>query len=129
MLAPKQQPTYDEIVERIAAHRIAGASPREEIEWLAAHGVLRRLSRGEVLTARAAGVVEGLFIILSGHVALYVDRANGREKIMEWRGGDVAGLLPYSRLVVPPGNSSAEEDTELLMIRRDELPALIRECH
>ena len=129
MLAPKQQPTYDEIVERIAAHRIAGASPREEIEWLAAHGVLRRLSRGEVLTARAAGVVEGLFIILSGHVALYVDRANGREKIMEWRGGDVAGLLPYSRLVVPPGNSSAEEDTELVMIRRDELPALIRECH
>jgi signal transduction histidine kinase len=119
----------DDLIERIAAHRIAGAIPREEIEWLAAHGRPRRLATGEVLTSRAAGVVEGLFIVLSGRIALHVDRANGREKIMEWRGGDVAGMLPYSRLTVPPGDSSAEEPSEIVVIPREDLPALIRECH
>src|SRR5437867_2967363 len=107
------------LVERLAAHRIAGAVPQEEIEWLAAHGCLRRLATGEVLTARAAGVVEGLFIVLSGHIALHVERANGREKIMEWRGGDVAGMLPYSRLTAPPGDSSAQEPSEIVVIRRE----------
>src|SRR6266700_913632 len=119
----------DNLIERLAAHRIAGAIPREEIEWLAAHGRLRRLETGEVLTSRAAGLVEGLFIILSGRIALYMDRANGREKIMEWREGDISGLLPYSRLTVAPGDSSAQMPTEIVVVRREEFPALIRECH
>ncbi len=80
-------------------------------------------------SSRAAGIVEGLFIVLSGRIALHVDRANGREKIMEWCGGDVAGMLPYSRLTVPPGDSSAEMASEIVVIRREDLPALIRECH
>jgi signal transduction histidine kinase len=119
----------DDLIERIAAHRIAGAIPREEIEWLATHGRLHRLETGEVLTSRAAGMVEGLFIVLSGQIALHVDRANGREKIMEWRGGDVTGMLPYSRLTVPLGDSSAEMASEIVVIRREDLPSLIRECH
>ncbi len=118
-----------DIVERVAAHRIAGAIPREEIEWLAAHGRLRHLEAGEVLSSRAAGVVEGLFIVLSGHIALHVDRASGREKLIEWRAGDVSGMLPYSRLTVPPGDSIAQVPSEIVVIRREDLPSLIRECH
>jgi signal transduction histidine kinase len=117
------------LLERIAGHRIAGAIPRVEMDWLAAHGRLRRLETGEVLTARAAGVVEGLFLVLSGHLALHVERATGREKVMEWHAGDVAGLLPYSRLTAPPGDSSAQVPTEIIVIHRDQLPELIRECH
>lgn len=116
-------------MERLAAHRIAGAIPREEIEWLAAHGHPRRLEPGEVLSSRAAGVVEGLFIVLSGRIGLHVQRANGREKIMEWHGGDVSGMLPYSRLTVPPGDAIAEIPAEIVTIRRGDLPAMIRECH
>lgn len=119
----------DNLIERLAAHRMAGAIPREELEWLAAHGRLRRLATGEVLTSRAAGVVEGLFIVVSGQIALHVERANGREKIMEWHAGDVAGLLPYSRLTVAPGDSSAEVPSEIVVIRREDLPEFIRECH
>jgi hypothetical protein len=58
-----------------------------------------------------------------------VERANGREKIMEWRGGDVAGMLPYSRLTAAPGDSSAQELFETVVIRREDRPALIRECY
>jgi signal transduction histidine kinase len=116
------------LVDRLAAHKTIGGAPRPELEWIALHGQLRRLEAGNVLTARAAGHVEGLFIVLTGHVALYVDRANGREKIIEWHAGDVAGMLPYSRLHVPPGDSIAERATEYVVVLREDLPAMIRDC-
>jgi signal transduction histidine kinase len=48
---------------------------------------------------------------------------------MEWRAGDVTGLLPYSRARVPPGDTKAEEFTEVFGLHRDHFPELIRECH
>ena len=90
-----------------------GAAPREELAWLAAHGSLRQLDEGEVLTAKGVPVT-GLFIVLSGHIAIFVDRGAGRHKVMEWRAGDVTGMLPYSRLVSPPGDSVAQEPSEIL---------------
>ena len=119
----------DNLVDRLAAHKTIGGAPRHELEWLAAHGRLRHLEPGEILTARAAGFVEGLFIFLTGQVGLHVDRANGREKIVEWHGGDVGGLLPYSRLQSPPGDSTAEQPTDIVVIHRDDMPALIQSCY
>lgn len=116
------------VIERLAAHRTVGAAPRPEIEWVARHGALRRLESGEVLTAKQ-GNVEGLHIVLDGHLSIHVDQGAGRRKIMEWRGGDVTGLLPYSRLVGPPGDVAAEEPSELLTIHRADMPEMIRECH
>ena len=48
---------------------------------------------------------------------------------MEWHGGDVSGILPYSRLAGSPGDVRAEEPTEIFVIPRTEIPALIRECY
>ena len=48
---------------------------------------------------------------------------------MEWRAGDVAGMLPYSRLVTPPGDSVAQEPSEILSVPREDLEAMTRECH
>ena len=73
--------------------------------------------------------VTGLFVVLTGHIAIFVDRGAGRHKMMEWRAGDVTGMLPYSRLVSPPGDSVAQEPTEILVVPRDDLAAMIRECH
>ncbi len=72
--------------------------------------------------------MQGLFVILSGRVALFVDRGGSLQKAIEWRGGDVAGLLPYSRLVNPPGDAIVQEPTTLL-VPRDDLRAMIRECY
>ena len=105
--------TATDLVERLAGHKTVGAAPREELAWLAAHGVLRQLDEGDVLSAKGAPVA-GLFVVLSGHVAIFVDRGAGRHKVMEWRAGDVAGMLPYSRLVSPPGDSVAQEPSEIL---------------
>ena len=48
---------------------------------------------------------------------------------MEWRAGDVTGMLPYSRMVSPPGDTVAQEACEVLALHRDLLPEMIRECH
>ena len=74
-----------------------------------------------MLTAKGAPV-EGLFVVLTGHIAISVDRGAGRHKVMEWRAGDVTGLLPYSRLVSPPGDSIAQEPTEILAVPRERSP-------
>src|SRR4029079_3950728 len=52
----------------------------------------------------------------------------GSHKVMEWRAGDIAGLLPYSRVVSPPGDVAAEEPTEVLRIMRENMPGMIHEC-
>jgi hypothetical protein len=43
--------TAPDLLDRLAAHKTVGAAPREELEWLIAHGSLRHLDEGEVLTA------------------------------------------------------------------------------
>jgi signal transduction histidine kinase len=72
--------------------------------------------------------VQGLYVVLSGHVNLFVDRGAGPQKLIEWRAGDVSGMLPYSRLVSPPGDAIAQEPTEILSLDRRDLRALIQEC-
>jgi CRP-like cAMP-binding protein len=108
-------------------HRTLGGAPRAELEWLAAHGSIRRLNTGEVLSFKDAPV-DALYIVLSGRLALFVDRGGGLNKLVEWRGGDVTGLLPYSRLMSPPGNSSALEPAEILSIPRADIKAMTQEC-
>jgi signal transduction histidine kinase len=119
--------TTPSLLQRLSAHRTIGAVPEGEIAWVAAHGVLRQLDSGIVLTSKD-GQVEGLHIVLAGHLTIHVDRGAGRRKIMEWHGGDVTGLMPYSRLVAPPGNVIAEEPTEVLTVGRKDIPEMIREC-
>ena len=67
-------------------------------------------------------------MLLSGHVSLTVDRGSGPQKMIEWRGGDVSGMLPYSRMVNPPGDAIAQEHTEILALGREHLRALTHEC-
>jgi signal transduction histidine kinase len=119
--------TTNDLIDRLAEHKTLGAAPREELAWLAAHGSLRKLDAGEVLSHEGVPV-EGLYVVLSGHVSLSADRGAGPQKIIEWRTGDVSGLLPYSRLVNPPGDAIAQEPTEIFALDRKYLRALTHEC-
>jgi signal transduction histidine kinase len=120
--------TGTDLCDRLAAHRTLGKVAREELAWLVSHGSLRDLNAGDVLTAKGTSA-EGLFIVLSGHISISVDRGAGPHKIMEWRDGDVTGQLPYSRMVGPPGNTVAQAPTTVLTIHRDHFREMIRECH
>ena len=116
-----------DLIDRLAEHKTLGSAPREELAWLAAHGSVRRLAAGEALSHRGMPV-DGLYVLLSGHVSLSADRGSGPQKIIEWRTGDVSGVLPYSRLVNPPGDAIAQEPTEVLALDRSHIRALTHEC-
>jgi signal transduction histidine kinase len=117
-----------DLIDRLAEHKTLAAAPREELAWLVAHGTVRLLEAGEVLSHKGVQV-DGLYIVLSGHITLSVDRGSGPQKTIEWREGEVSGILPYSRLTSPPGDAVAQETTEILSLPREELRALTRECY
>jgi len=118
--------TAADIVSRLAAHKTIGTAPTRELEWLAAHGSIRHLAAGDVLTPKGK-TVEGLFIVLSGRIIILIDRGTAVHTL-QWREGDVTGLLPYSRLVSPPADTIADEPTDVFAVPRDHLPEMIREC-
>jgi len=117
-----------ELVDRLALHRTVGKAPREELVWIAENGSPRRFEQGEMINSHTA-VVQRLHILFNGHFSIYVNRGSGLRKEMEWKGGDVWGALPFSRMTNPPGDTIAEEPTDVVTIKRDQLPDLIRNCH
>ncbi len=116
--------TTDELVDRLASHRTIGSAPREELHWIATHAVLRRFQPGEIVTHHTEAV-KALYILLSGRITM----TRGGQQVMEWHGGDVTGILPYSRLVNPPGDSIAEEPVEAVTIDRNELAQMTHNCY
>ena len=84
--------TETNLVDHLAALKTFRTAPRSELEWLASRGTVRHLETGEVLSAKGQPVL-GLFVVLSGSVAIHVDRSAGPHKVMEWREGDVTGVL------------------------------------
>ena len=119
--------TLDGLVDRLADHRLLGRAPREELVWLAAHGTVRHLDTGDILTAKNTPVT-GMFIVLSGRIAIFIDHGAGPHKTMEWLAGDVAGLLPYSRLTSPPADTVAQEPTAIFAVDRECLRDVVLKC-
>ena len=118
----------NDVLERLKQHRTLSEAPPAQIEWVASHGDLRAFATGEILTAKQ-GPVAGLHFVLSGHFVIYVEQGGGKKKVMEWRGGDITGMMPYSRLVSPPGDVIAEEPSEVFVVECKHLPQMIRECY
>ena len=56
------------------------------------------------------------------------DQGGTWRKVMDWRGGDVTGQLPYSRMTVSPGNSVVEEPADVFHIPVEHVSALPVEC-
>jgi len=47
-------PQHPDLVALLAAHRITGAAPRAELEWVAARATFRHFMAGETIVARGA---------------------------------------------------------------------------
>ena len=115
------------LVERLTAHRTLGSVPREQLEWLAAHGRVKPIQVGEVV-ARTGDPIRDLYVVLAGRFSIRVDRGAGPRKVLEWGPGDVGGLLPFSRMTRGPGVTTVDEDGELLMVGSDCFPEMISRC-
>src|SRR5262245_53899188 len=84
-----------DLVERLASHRTLGSAPRSELAWLAARGSIREYSAGEAVITLGLPI-EDLLVVLSGRIAIYIDRGIGPNKVTEWTAGEVTGALPFS---------------------------------
>jgi len=115
------------IVEHLAALPSLASIPRAELEWLASHGSYRRAEAGTIIS-RKGEPVEILVVILRGHMAIHVDRGAGPRRVAEWKRGDISGLLPYSRMSGPPGDTFFEEATEYFSIPKQHFPEMISAC-
>ena len=115
------------LIDRLLAHRTVGEVPREQLVWLASVGVEQILEPGEILTASPAPV-KAFYVVLEGHLSIRVNRGAGPHVVMEWHGGDVTGILPYSRVKTPPGSVVAEERTTVLAVDPGHLRHMTREC-
>ncbi len=115
------------LVERLRNVPAMSDLPREELEWLVQNGSLDVYEAGAVVAAEGKPV-GNLFIIVSGRVAVWVDRGNGLRRVMEWRAGEVTGMVPYSRMKAPPGDNRAEETSELLTIPVNRFPDMVNHC-
>jgi signal transduction histidine kinase len=118
----------EKLVERLVAHRTLGSAPREQLEWVVQHGELVTFPAAHVVAPEGQPIAD-LFVVLSGHIAIRVHRGATVRRVFDWRGGDVTGLLPYSRMKASPGESRTEEPTEVVRIHQDAFDEMIRECH
>jgi signal-transduction protein with cAMP-binding, CBS, and nucleotidyltransferase domain len=64
------------IQDRLSAHRLLAGAPPDQLAWLAAHGRLVQLEPGAVLSPKGKPV-QGLYIMLSGHMTISLDRGAG----------------------------------------------------
>ena len=115
------------LMAKLARHRSLGSAPVTEHAWLATHGTIRHLAVGDILT-RKGEFATSLAVFLEGSVAIHGDRGAGAHKIFGWRGGDVGGVLPFSRGARPPNDAVVEEPTEVLDLPQEYFPEMIREC-
>jgi signal transduction histidine kinase len=115
------------LVDRLAAHKKLGRVPREQLEWLADHGGVLRYEAG-ALAAEKGVPLQHLYVLLSGHISISVNRGGSLHKVFDWVGGDVSGFMPFSRMQGPPGDTVVEEATEVLAIHRSNFPEMLRAC-
>jgi signal transduction histidine kinase len=117
------------MIERLSQLDRLRNVPHAELQWLAAHGTLRSLERGEFLT-RTGDPREQLhlYIMLAGRIIAFVQRDHVQRKLREIRVGEVLGLLPFSRMTHTTADIFIEEPVEILQIDRELFPVLIRDC-
>jgi signal transduction histidine kinase len=119
--------SLEEKIALLEQHRTLGKAPRAELEWLASRGTLQSIKIGDSV-ARRGEPIESLFVIFTGHIWHLAEQNGTWRKVFDWKGGDVTGLLPYSRIKVAPGNSLVEEDATALVIPGADVQRLPAEC-
>lgn len=115
------------MIDRLAEHRTLQGTPRSELAWLLAHGEFRSYPAGTVLVAKSELTAE-MFVLLTGSVAVHFGHGTGRIHNLETSAGELAGFLPFSRMVRPPGDAVAVGQTDVFVVHRDHFSELVREC-
>jgi signal transduction histidine kinase len=113
--------------ERLRAHRALSEAPAAELDWLLEHGMFVRYEVGEQ-PARRGESVPGMFVLFQGRLTHFRDRGGAPRKVMDWREGDVTGVLPYSRMGLATGTTVVDEAMEGLLVPREDVADMPVTC-
>jgi len=113
--------------DRLASFSNLAGIPQKELKWLVEHGHFAIYEAGTLIGPKGKRI-DNLWIIVSGKIAIRVDRGAGPRLVAEWQTGDVTGMLPYSRMKGPPGDNYIEQEAELLAIDVKLFPEMIHHC-
>ena len=99
----------------------------EELRRLAAHCVVRYLSKDELLFAEGEPC-EGMYVVKSGAIKMFKMADNGREQVLVIeRAGSTVGELPVFDGGNLPASAAALEDSSLLFLPKREFLSLCRQ--
>jgi CRP/FNR family transcriptional regulator len=100
--------------------------PPDELKTLAAHCVVRRLARDEMLF-NEGDPSDGLFVVQAGAVKVFKMAETGREQVLGVeRAGSTLGELPLFDGGTFPASAAAIEDSSLLYLPKREFLDLCR---
>jgi signal transduction histidine kinase len=125
------------LLERLAALPSLTSVPHEQLEWLVAHGQVKRFERGDVLYSHDSPP-PGCYVVLSGRISVRIVRDGMARTVNELGAGDISGRLPFSRMPkttadVPAAMahfaSVADEAAEILLIAGSDVREMARECY
>lgn len=125
-----EMPPPPELIERLREQRALRGVPDGELAWLVARGRLRRLEAGEVFVRPGDDLIAGnmgLEVVLSGRIAVH-QGPDGHKRVTAWEGGDLTGVLPFSRMKTARSTVLAETSVEMFSLEPRYLPDLVREC-
>ena len=111
-------------MDKIAAlqrTKLFGALHQKELEWMAAQATFVYLHAGEMLFL-ADEEAAGLFVIVDGKIRAFQQNAEGREQVMHVdTAGATIGDVPVFDDGPYPASAMAEEDSNLLFIRKQDI--------
>jgi signal transduction histidine kinase len=116
-----------DLINRLKALSSLEKIPEKELKWLIEKGQFGIYETGTIVGPKGKPV-DKLWIILSGKVAIRVDRGVGPKLVAVWQAGEVTGMLPYSRMKGPPGDNYIEEKAEVLAIDVKLFSQMIHQC-
>lgn len=118
------------VTERLSALASLAGIPAPQLEWLAAHGTIRRFEDGALLYGRGKGEdVRGVFVVLTGRFSVRVASDGVEREVRAVKSGEISGYLPYTRIANPAAVLVADGTVEILSIGEADVREMTRECY
>ena len=121
--------TSESVIDRLAALPLFESVPRRELDWLVAHGELRRWAAGTLLSETGIPARRDVHPARPAAWRSTCRRSGGSRKLLDAATGSVLGTIPYSRFQRAPGTVVVEETATAFVLHQRHFPTLIRDAH
>src|SRR5580693_924845 len=117
--------TIEELAADLRRIPLLSELTEEEASWLAGQVRERRLEPGDVLT-REGEPADVMIILFEGEIQVRRESGGADQRLLVARGGEVTGLLPFSRMTTWRGTTRAAVPTHVATLPAALFPEMLR---